>query len=250
MSERLILEQAPGNPPRLSEPYLEGLAGLYARVFAGEPWNEYTVCPTSGTFFGTDTKPDDDCKETNCGATLQLAYPVEQTKDYIVRELVRPDAALLLLRDEDRNGELAGFSWGFSYDSPEAFAVAKYKTTDMRIAIVGLLRQLKLGANGLWYLSESGIEDDPRYRGKGISREFHTKRLEVARSLGLDAIQRTSAYGNMYRTSKRTMAQIMGIETMPDEDSGQLLPTGVVINGLADSEIEGRVLFARKISGA
>lgn len=244
MSERLTLEQTPGNSSELAEPELESLAGLYARVFAGGPWNEYTVCPKSGTFFGRETQPDEACPEVGCGASLQPAYPLEQTKGHITGELSRPDAALLLLRDQERDGDLVGFSWGFSYDGPEALAIAKYKTPAMQVAIGGLLRQLELGDSGLWYLSESGIENDPRYRGKGISREFHARRLEIARKLGLDAIQRTSAYGNMYRTSRRTMTQIMGTETAPDT-SGRLEPTGIVVNGLEDSEIEGRVLFGR-----
>lgn len=245
MSERLSLEQIPGNPSELPNAELEALSRLYARVFAGGPWNEYTVCPTNGTFFGTDTKPEDSCPEAGCGATLQPAYPLEQTKGYITGELARSDAALLLLRDQERDGKLVGFSWGFSYDSPEALATAKYKTPAMQVAIGGLLHRLKLGTNGLWYLSESGIENDVRYRGKGISREFHTRRLEIARMLGLDAVQRTSAYGNMYRTSKRTMTQIMGTETVPDTTSGELRPTGVIVNGIEDGELEGRVLFAK-----
>jgi len=247
MSGRLNFERTPGNPPELPELDLESLAKLYARVFAGEPWNEFVVCPTNGTFFGTDTKPDVVCPEADCGAILQPVYPLEETKGYIAGELARPDATLLLLRDAERDGEIVGFSWGFSYDGPGALADAKYKTSAMQIAISGLLREFDLGANGLWYLSESGIENDPRYRGKGISREFHTRRLETARTLGLDAIQRTSAYGNMYRTSKRTMTQIMGVETAPDTVSGELRPTGVIVNRLEDSEIEGRVLFAKSL---
>lgn len=246
MSERLILERALGNPSNLAEPELESLARLYARVFAGAPWNEYTVCPTSGTFFGVDAQPESMCPEAECATALHLAYPLGRTKDYIAGELARPDAALLLLRDQSCAGALVGFSWGFSYDDPETFAAAKYRTSEMQAAIGGLLRQLNLGSNGLWYLSESGIEDDPRYRGKGVSREFHIRRLATARSLGLDAVQRTSAYGNMYRTSKRTMTQIMGVETAPDNKTRQLTPTGVVTNNLLDTEIEGRVLFARR----
>lgn len=242
---KLSLEQALGSPPELTDQNLESLAKLYARVFAGDPWNEYTVCPSTGTFFGLGIEPNSTCPETGCVTYLKLAYPLEQTKEYIDQELTRPDAALLLLRDQERAEELVGFSWGFSYDSPEALATAKYKTLTMQVAIKGLMRRLNLGSNGLWYLSESGIENDPRYRGKGLSREFHTRRLDIARSLGLDAIQRTSAYGNMYRTSKRTMMQIMGTETTPDPDSGKLRPTGVIINNLEDREIEGRVLFAR-----
>jgi hypothetical protein len=245
MSEQLTLERVAGSPPDLSTPDLEALAELYARVFAGEPWNENTICPSSNAFFGTDTQAGEMCPETGCGAILAPAYPLEQTTDYIAGELTRPDAALLLLRDRGRQDALVGFSWGFSYDSPESLASAKYKTQTMQAAIGGLLRRLNLGTNGLWYLSESGIENDPRYRGRGISREFHTRRLAIAHQLGVDAIQRTSAFGNMYRTSMRTMTQIMGVETVPDV-SGILKLTGIVVNDVPDTEIDGRVLFARR----
>lgn len=247
MSERLNLERLPGDPAAIPQPDLESLAGLYARVFAGEPWNEYIVCPTSGTFFGTETKPSDPCPEPHCNVELQPAYPLAQTAAYITGELSRDAAALWLLRDERRDNRIVGFTWGFAYENPETFAQAKYKTPEMHIAISGLLRYLNLGTNGLWYLSESGIENNPQYRGKGLSREFHQRRLETARSLALTAIQRTSAYGNMYRTSKRTMTQIMGIETTTNANDGQLHPTGAIVNNLLDSEIEGRVLFAREI---
>lgn len=246
MSERLSLDQVGGKPPELGSSELAELAELYARVFAGEPWNEYTTCSDSGVFFGKDTQPGDICPDAGCSTILQPAYPLANTTTYINGELARSDSALLLLRDQDRDDALVGFSWGFSYDKPEDFAVAKYKTPQMQIAIGGLLRSLNLGDNGLWYLSESGIEDDIRYRGKGISREFHTRRLEIARSLGLDAIQRTSAYGNMYRTSKRTMAQIMGTETAHSATTNRLEITGQIVNDLPDTEIEGRVLFAQK----
>ena len=114
----------------------------------------------------------------------------------------------------------------------------------MQSTVVSLLGQLGLGKGGLWYLSESGIKDSPDYRGKGLSREFHKRRLLVARNLGLDAIQRTNAFGNMYRTSARTMTQIMGTETVADPATGLLVSTGLVVNGVGDSELADRVLFA------
>lgn len=245
MSE-LSLERVPGIPPEISQTDLESLASLYGRVFAGEPWREYTRCSLSSVFFGTETQPGEFCPEEDCEATLELAYPLAQTAEYITGELARPDAALLLLRDQARNDELVGFTWGFAYQNPEEFAMSKYKTLEMQVAVSGLMSRLALGANGLWYLSESGIDNDPRYRGRGMSREFHTRRLEIARALGLDAVQRTTAYGNMYRTSRRTMTQIMGTETKPDEE-GQLRATGLMVNGVADTELEGRVLFGKTI---
>jgi hypothetical protein len=239
------LEKISGSPPNLDQSELNELALLYAKVFAGEPWNEFTYCPKEKKYFGETTQEGQACPEPNCGAVLGLAYPTFETAEYIAKELTRPNAALFLLlgRDDDR---VRGFSWGFSYSDSEEFANDKYKTPEMRIAINGLLRNLDIGTNGLWYLSESGIEDDPRYRGQGWSNIFHARRLEVASSLNLDAIQRTNCLGNMYRTSVRTMLQIMGPQTVPDPLTRELKPAGIIVNGVVDMENSDRVLFTKK----
>jgi len=246
--ERLKLNKIDSNPADLSPPITESLAGLYANVFAGDPWNEYSVCPATGDFFGTTVQWGEPCPNEECDATLEPAYPLDQTVQYIRGELSRTDATLFLLNDLNQNDEIVGFSWGFSYDSSEAFARDKYKTPEMQSTVVNLLGQLSLGQSGLWYLSESGIKNSPEYRGKGLSREFHQRRLLTARNLGLDAIQRTNAFGNMYRTSKRTMTQIMGTETIADPTTGLLVPTGVIVNDVDDSELAARVLFANNYS--
>jgi len=244
-AERLQLERIQGNPASLPEQELGKLAILYASVFAGEPWNEYTVCSKDNTFFGLDTEPGGDCPQTDCQGTLSFAYPADETATYITGELLRSDAALWLLRDSEDQDRMVGFSWGFSYPDTVAFAEGKYKTPAMRVAIDGLLRRRGIGANGLWYLSESGILDDTQYRGQGWSRIFHERRLEVARSFRLDAVQRTASQGNMYRTSRRTMTQVMGPAMRVEDGTRRLQPTGNVVNGLMDSENPARVLFAR-----
>jgi len=245
-TERLYLERVAGNPAMLGCARLGALAALYANVFAGDPWNEYTACSVDNTFFGRTTQPGDSCPQPDCNGILALAYPQEKTADYIAAELTRPDAVLWLLRDAEKDGKEVGFSWGFSYANPEDFAQDKYKTPAMQASVRELLRRLNLGAGGLWYLSESGIEDSPNYRGQGLSKLFHERRLEVARSLGLDAIQRTNSAGNMYRTSRRTMTQIMGPAMEADGASRRLVTTGEIVNGVADTEMPSRVLFARR----
>ncbi|HUP26230.1 MAG TPA: hypothetical protein VM124_01125 [Candidatus Limnocylindrales bacterium] len=245
--ESVMFERIAGNPPELDKSDLMSLAGLYARVFAGEPWNEFTVCPLESKFFGKDMQPGQSCSTRGCEATLALAYPRDKTIEYITNELSRPQATLFLLRDKDEtDNRIVGFSWGFAYSSPDEFAEQKYQTDEMQTAISELLRDMQLGANGLWYLSESGIEDDSRYRGQGWSRTFHTARLAVAETLGLDAIQRTNCYGNMYRTSTKTMSQIMGPEAEPELLTRQLRLTGKIINDLLDTENSERVLFAKR----
>lgn len=245
MSESLRLERIQDSLLDRGSYDLESLAKLYAQVFAGEPWNEYTVCPASGAFFGAATTPGETCPDDDCHNRLEPAYPLDKTVDYITTELSRPDAALLLVKDAARADELVGFSWGFSFENPEDFVTSKYKTPEMHLAIRGLLRDLDVGTRGLWYLSESGVKNDPNYRGKGLSREFHFTRLEIAHLLGRDAVQRTSALSNMYRTSRRTMAQVMGVEAAINDDN-KLYLTGKVTHGVVDTEIDKRVLFARR----
>ncbi|MGH3912366.1 MAG: hypothetical protein ACRDTC_02980 [Pseudonocardiaceae bacterium] len=142
---------------------------------------------------------------------------------------------------------MVGFSWGFSYSTPEEFAEAKYRKPEMVAAISGLLRHLGAGTNSLWYLSESGIEDNPRYRGRGWSGLFHTERLAVAQSLGFDAIQRTNCDATMYRTSRRTMTQVMGPEAVVDPTNQRLVKTGKIFNDLVDAEDPSRVLFVAMV---
>jgi hypothetical protein len=115
----------------------------------------------------------------------------------------------------------------------------------MRVTVGGLLRRLKIGNGRLWYLSESGIENNPKYRGHGLSLAFHERRLAVAGSLGLDALQRTTSEGNMYRTSRRTMTQIMGPAMQAKDGIRQLQATGEIVNEVLDSENPARVLFAK-----
>lgn len=240
----LALERIRGKPSSVTRDDLEIIATLYARAFAGRPWCEYTVCSVEGLFFGRDTNPGDRCSTPGCIGTLVLAYPLEQTIEYIRQELERPLSALFLLRDQD-DGKIVGFSWGFSYPTVASFVADKYKTPEMRAAIGGLLQRLSIGQSGLWYLSESGIEDDPRYRGQGWSGKFHRERLIVANAHGLDAIQRTSCDGPMYFTSRRLMTQIMGPESATAEGIKSIYRTGEIVNGIVDLEMPSRALFVK-----
>jgi hypothetical protein len=232
------LERIPGVPPIPAYADLRQTAGTYAEAFAGPPWNEYVRCPVDGAYFGKDFALGEPCPDD--AVPLELAYPLEETTEYISRELCRPDAALFLLRNSVN--QVRGFSWGFAYDSPEQFAAEKYKTPGMQQTVARLLGGVGI-AGKFYYLSESGLADDPAVRGRGLSREFHRLRLEVAANLGLPAVQRTSSNGPMYRTSRRFMRQIMGPEAEADPVTSKLAPTGRVVGGYLDTENEQRTLF-------
>lgn len=236
---RPTLERVPGNPPDLDPQMLEDLAGeIYPGVFRGEPWNEAWRCP-EGEFFGLDKQCGDACP--NCGGPLTEAYPREETREYVTQELARPDAALWLLRTPQ--GKLAGFSWAFSYESPEEFANEKYRTPEMRATIVRALGGCGITGR-FFYLSESGIDPNSDMRGFGMSNEMHAVRLAEAQRLGLPAVQRTSAGGPMYRTSSKFMQQISGPIGVYEKGVRRIIVTDEMA-GPVDTEREDRALFVR-----
>ncbi len=236
----LALTRVEGDHPTPSEVELGQMAEVYANAFAGTPWHEYTQCPVDGEFFGRETQPGQICSRD--GAALELAYPQEDTEKYITAELMRPDSSLFLLKDIDR---LVGFTWGFSYDTPEQFAEEKYKTAEMQENVVRSLARYGV-TSAFYYLSESAILDDPSLRGRGISLRFHEARLAVAEENALPAVQRTSSEGPMYRTSlKSGMTQIMGPEVIVDTRARTFQRTGNIVHDEIDTEMEPRVLFVK-----
>lgn len=244
MSERkpnLYLTRVEGTPPKLTEADLGDIADVYAGAFAGAPWNEYTKCLVEGKFYGRETQIGASCE---CGqGELVAAYPRTETEKYIAAELARPDSSLFLLKDEQER--LAGFTWGFSYENPEQFALEKYQTEEMRDRVVRVLGQS--GINGtFYYLSESAIDDNPAFRGRGLSLQLHQARLAVAKEKSLPAVQRTNSEGPMYRTSlKAGMAQVMGPKVVVDTAARTFTRTGLIVNGELDTEMESRVLFVK-----
>lgn len=233
----IMINFVPDGVDGLSEPELDRVAELYARAFGGPPWYEVTRCPNDGQFYREDTLIGEPSK--CCGEPLEEAYPRDTTIEYIRREMARRAATLYLLR---RKGYIKGFTWGFTYESPEEFAGDKYRADETRAKVVEVL-----GRNGVtgafFYLSESGIDFD--VRGLGLSREMHCVRLERARNLGFDAVQRTLAGGPMYWTSSKLMTQIMGPQMTRRKD-GLIVPTSEICGNVIDSENPSRVLFVKK----
>lgn len=213
------------------------IAAVYADAFKWDEWNEWTKCPVDNRFFGANTSPGE--PSTCCNEPLQLAYPAAETVEYIRRELARPEASLFLLRDDE---QIAGFSWAFMYASPAALAAEKYRTHQMRQRVVSALAGVGI-TGSLYYLSETGILKDPRYRGKGVSNDFYQLRLERARALGLPAVQRTTVNSPMYMTARSAgMTQLIG--PIAERRENSLVPTDKFAGEIQDSEVSPRVLFA------
>lgn len=222
------IRQIEGTPPQFVGDELARLATTYANVFAGEPWREVSRCED-----GFSPEPAGSRCEV-CGEVRADAYPLEEQMQTITGELARPNAACFVLEDE-QDQAFIGFSWGFCYENVDEFLAQKYEGSgreyeQLRDDACRVLGRYGIGAERFYYLSETGIIDDPRYRGRGISKEFVQRRVTVATGLGLDIVQRTSIESPMFRTMKSSgFTQVMGQNI-----------------GEPDSVNENRVLLVKK----
>ncbi len=217
---------------------VEQVAELYANVFATPPWNEYTRCPSCLKFFGLETQHGDSCKI--CESCLELAYPTEKVIEVVKKEVARPDGTCFILKD---GFEIIGFTWGYSYSSPEEFSQDKYRTARMQTGIAELLRQNSITGK-FFYYSECGVRETRR--GEGNSNRLAEALFTEAIRKKLPIVMRTNWQSPMTAVAERFgMKQIMGLEPQIDRTAKQILPTGISVNNFADSEIEERILFVR-----
>lgn len=203
------IRQIEGVPPCYTQDELARLAIAYAGVFAGEPWREVSRCQD-----GFSSEPaGSQCED--CGEVRDEAYPLDEQMVVIANELNRPEAVCFVLEDE-ASGEVAGFSWGYSYQSSDEFIEDKYSGTgdgseQLRQDVRQILADNEIGDKPFYYFSETGIIDDPRYRRRGMSKEFVRLRKEFAEKMGLDIVQRTNRESWMFRTMQAAgFTQIMG----------------------------------------
>lgn len=222
------IRQIEGTLPQFTSNELARLAATYADVFAGNPWREVSRCKDG---FSPESVGSH-CEE--CGEMRSEAYPLVPQMEAISTELSRPGAVCFVVEDE-QDDSMVGFSWGFAYKNVEELLAQKYDGTTaeyerLRDDVRRALGRYGIGARAFYYLSETGIIDDSRYRGRGISKELVQRRQSVAESQGLDIVQRTSIKSPMYRTMRSAgFTQVTGAN----------LGEADVVNG-------DRVLFVKK----
>ncbi len=215
---------------------INGMADLYANVFAGPPWNEVTKCVKSNTFYGSDTQAGKPCPD--CQAPLMEAYPKDETTSYILRELGKTNPIGLLAFV---NNELAGFSWGYQ-TNVQGLVESKWKTPKMRQTVEDLLSEYGV-KDQLFYGSETGV--DPQFQGKGIGKQLVRNRLiQVNNSESKFMIVRTNINSSMYGICQNMgqFTQIMGPVAETGWFNKKYKPSYRYINTI-DSENTDRVLF-------
>lgn len=217
---------------------LANIAGLYADVFSGPPWNEFTLCPNDKTFFGKETKPGDLCRK--CNKELIPAYPLDKTQNYILKEYLRPNGIVLIAKN---GNEMVGFAWGFSYEKPLEFASEKYRTEDMQQKVISVLEN-----NGIdkkfFYFSEAGVVEN--FRGYGLSNQLSRLLFEQGEKLKYPVVMRTNCCSPMVKIANNfEMKLVYGPITKVNTEKKEFVKTGDVINFL-DTENEERVLFVKE----
>lgn len=215
------------------------VARVYAEVFAGPPWNEWTKCAQEDRYFGKETQPGDSCPK--CNSSLQLAYPLEPTMAYIKKETSRDGAFAFVGRYD---GRIIAFSWMFNYASPEDFAREKYSgSSEMQQKIGSTLEEVGID-NDFAYYSETGILVP--YRGQGLSNIFWARRIAEAERQRLPSVQRTRWDSPMTVVARRfNFQQLLGPTSYPMVDSAgnkTITRDGGVVRFL-DTINPDRVLF-------
>jgi len=239
MQERLTSNENQINiEPFNLENDLANTASLYANIFSGPPWNEYTQCTVDKIFFGKETKPGELCNK--CGSELVLAYPLDETKDYIKKEYSRPNSSFLIAKSRT---ELIGFAWGFIYNQPSDFVTEKYRTEEMQQRVIKTLENNGVSSN-FFYFSEAGVIGN--FRGRGLSNQLSGKLIDQAKILNCPIVMRTNCLSPMVKIAQNVgMDLVYGPITRVDSIKKEFLRTGTFKNFL-DIENSDRVLFAKQ----
>lgn len=179
------------------------IAKLYANAFAEGPWNEYKVCPNAH-YFGQRQAELKEC--IICAQPLRIAYPEDETSEYIKNELQRPDAALVLFEEPD--GEVLAAAWGYTCTCGDL--ESKYSSLQMKKRVVEKLEQSAERVQKVFYLSE--IMVDTRVRKQGIATRMTQCLINKARFVNTPLVMRTRYDSPMVQVANNMqMSQVMGL---------------------------------------
>jgi hypothetical protein len=187
------------------------IARLYANAFADLPWNEFKVCP-EGHYFGRQQAELTSC--TNCSQPLKLAYPEEETADYITKEISKVEGTLITFEEE--NGGVFAAGWGYVCSAEDLRA--KYNSSEMKEKVVGRIWRTAEKVERVFYLSE--IMVDASVRKQGIATKIAKDLVVKAQSLKLNSVMRTRIDSPMvYIANNMQMAQVISMGEDKDNEN-------------------------------
>lgn len=219
---------------------IEPVAQLYADVFAGPPWNEYTQCGECNKFSGKETHAGDACPHCQTGS-LNLAYPLDETIGLVREASKKPDATMYVAKKDNK---VIGFTWGYSIPDEEAFFEFKdHYSDEVRAQVKDVL-----GRNNvtwpLYYFAEIGISEETR--GHGVSNLLAVKHVEKAVELHQPLLMTTNWQARMISVAKKFgMQLILGPESYYDKSTDSIVKTGNTASYI-DAQNPDRILFLLK----
>lgn len=207
---------------KLNNEDIRKTAGTYAAVFAGPEWNEVSRCPIKDKFYGDNFPPGTNgpCEECN-GVVLEEAYPINQTSEYILKEISGEGSTGYVFKE---NEKILGFGWGYIL-SGEDFAFKKYNEEN-REFIVSVIRP----NINYFYVSEVGVQIE--LQGKGIGGQITRMIAQKGIDLGLPLLLRTSRTSTMAFTARNMgMELVLGGESLPPDPENNKRLLFVKYNG-------------------
>jgi len=183
-------------------------ARLYANAFADLPWNEYKVCEKKH-YVGRqqwELTGSTNCSQSDCGKPLEIAYPEDETSEYITKEVTKPEGTLITFEDE--GGEVFAAGWGYACTTEEL--QAKYSSSEMKENVVDRIKKAAEKVQRVFYLSE--IMVDTAVQKRGIATKITKCLFETAQSLNLNLVMRTRSDSPMARIANNMqMSQVIGL---------------------------------------
>lgn len=184
------------------------ISKLYANAFADPPWNEYKVCENKH-YVGRqqwESAPHTNCSQSDCGKFLEIAYPEDETVDYITKEVTKSEGTLITFENE--SGEVFAAGWGYAC-TPEELQ-AKYDSSEMKKKVAEVVDRINKSAEKVFYLSE--IMVDTAVRKRGIATQITQRLSEKAQALKMNLVLRTRGDSPMALiANKMQMSQVIGL---------------------------------------
>lgn len=214
-------------------------AKLYAEVFAAPPWNEVWRCESCDRFYGPEYSKDN--PSPCCSTPLTTAYPEEETTNYIIKELSKPEAQIKLSRA--KNEQLIAFAWGYQICNAEKLATEKWpQSKEIQLKVIQYIATKVNPSLPLYYISEVGVSY--QFRGNGIGSQLTKNLLDYGLNLKQPTIFRTNWASPMVSIARKLgMQQIMG--PCIKIENGQTLKGGIV--NFIDENNPDRALFIKSL---
>ncbi len=146
--------------------YLKDLVSCYRRVFGGEDWREWKLCPSGHKFSFSKSADLDFCPV--CGQKLSYYWPAETVEKNILYDFYLPQSVFVIAVDgQDR---VIGFTWGYAMDK-----VAAREKFDGHLPnnLIKLLGKQKY----FWYQNEIGVAEE--YRHLGLASRLYKMRMSL-----------------------------------------------------------------------